>query len=50
MIEFLKEYLEFLKERKKWILIPVFLFVILLTTLIFMAQGSAVSPFVYTLF
>lgn len=45
-----KEYIQFLKERKKIILIPIFLFVILISFLVYFTAGSAVSPFIYTLF
>lgn len=50
MLDFLKEYLQFLKEQKKWILIPIFLMLILLSSLIFFTSSSAVTPFIYTLF
>ncbi|MFH1784105.1 MAG: DUF5989 family protein [bacterium] len=46
----IKEFLEFLKVRKKWWLIPVVVFLILLGALIFLTQGSAIAPFIYTLF
>ncbi len=41
---------EFLKVRKKWWLTPIVLFSLLLGLLIVLTQGSAVAPFVYTLF
>ena len=50
MIDLLKEFFEFLKERKKFWLIPVILMLILLSALLVMTQGSALSPFIYTLF
>ncbi|MCY4645258.1 MAG: DUF5989 family protein [Bacteriovoracales bacterium] len=46
----LKEYWEFLKERKKFVLIPVFLFVALMGLLFAFSTGSTVTPFIYTLF
>ena len=46
----LKEFWEFLKVRKKWWLTPIILVLLLLGFLIVFAQGSAVSPFIYTLF
>ncbi|MCE9501702.1 MAG: DUF5989 family protein [Leptospira sp.] len=50
MIDLLKEFFEFLKERKKFWLVPVILMLILLSALLVMTQGSALSPFIYTLF
>ncbi|MEE2710295.1 MAG: DUF5989 family protein [Gemmatimonadota bacterium] len=40
----------FMKVRKKWWLAPIMFMLILLSTLIVMTQGSALAPFVYTLF
>lgn len=50
MISFLGEFWDFLKVRKKFWLLPIILTVVALGALIFLAQGSAVAPFVYTLF
>ena len=41
---------DFLKVRKKWWLTPIVLFLLVLSLAIFLAQGSAVAPFIYTLF
>jgi hypothetical protein len=41
---------DFLKVRKKWWLTPIVLFSLLLGALIVSTQGSAVAPFIYTLF
>ena len=41
---------DFLKVRKKWWLTPIILFTLLISLLIVSVQGSAVAPFVYTLF
>jgi len=46
----LGEFWEFLKVRKKWWLAPIALFLLLLGALIVFTQGSAVAPFIYTLF
>ena len=46
----IKEFFEFMKKRKKWWLMPVVLFLVLLGALIVLAQGSALAPFIYTLF
>ena len=50
MSEFLKELWDFMKERKKFWLLPIILVLVLLGSLIFLTQGSAVAPFIYTLF
>ena len=50
MIDFLKEFWEFLKERKKYWLIPIIIVLVLFGGLIVLTQGSAIAPFIYTLF
>ena len=50
MKSFIKELWAFLKARKKLFLLPVFVIMLLLGALIVLAQGSAVAPFIYTLF
>jgi len=47
---FLKELLTFLRVRKKYWLWPIILMMALLGVLIVLTQGSAVAPFIYTLF
>ena len=47
---FLVEFWDFLRVRKKFWLVPILLALGLLGGLIVLAQGSAVAPFVYTLF
>lgn len=49
-LSILAEFWDFLKARKKWWLLPIVLFLALLSALIFLTQGSAVAPFIYTLF
>ncbi|MFC1557888.1 DUF5989 family protein [candidate division KSB1 bacterium] len=44
------ELWDFLKVRKKWWLIPIAVFLILLGALIVFAESSAIAPFIYTLF
>jgi hypothetical protein len=44
------EFWDFLKVRKKWWLTPIVLFLVLLGALIIFTEGSAVAPFIYTLF
>ena len=46
----IKEFFEFLMTRKKWWLTPIVVILLLLGLLIFLSQGSAVAPFIYTLF
>ncbi len=45
-----KELWDFLRVRKKWWLGPIFIVLILLSLLIVLTQGSAVAPFIYTVF
>ncbi len=46
----LKEFWAFLRVRKKWWLAPIIIILLLFGILIFLSQGSAVAPFIYTLF
>lgn len=46
----IKEFIEFLMKRKKWWLTPIVLMMLLLGALIVLTQGSAIAPFIYTLF
>jgi hypothetical protein len=46
----LREFFDFLKQRKKMWLIPLAIFLIILGFFIFAAHGSVLAPFVYTLF
>ncbi len=50
MTEFLKQFWEFLKVRKKWWLGPIIGMLLLLGILLVLTQGSALAPFIYTLF
>jgi hypothetical protein len=47
---FLLELWQYLRVRKKFWLLPILIMMVLLGGLIVMTQGSAVAPFVYTLF
>tara|TARA_B100000768_G_scaffold104572_1_gene97115 strand:- start:1278 stop:1427 length:150 start_codon:yes stop_codon:yes gene_type:complete len=49
-MDFLKEFWEFIKIRKKYWLVPILLVLVLLGGLIVLSQGSAVAPFIYTIF
>jgi hypothetical protein len=50
MWDLLKDLWAFLKVRKKFWLAPIILVLVLLGALIVLSQGSAVAPFIYTLF
>jgi len=50
MGDFVMELWSFMKERKKFWLLPIVLVLVLLGSLIVLTQGSAVAPFIYTLF
>ena len=50
MVDFLKDLWGFMRERKKFWLAPIIIVMVLLGVLIVVAQGSAVAPFIYTLF
>ena len=47
---FIREFWEFLKERKKYWLLPIIIVLVIFGGLIILAQGSAVAPFIYTIF
>lgn len=50
MLELIKDLWTFLKERKKLWLAPIILILLLLGMLVVFTQGSALAPFIYTLF
>lgn len=50
MVNFLREFWAFTVARKKFWLVPIFIAVLSLGGLIVLTQGSAVAPFIYTLF
>jgi len=49
-MSFLKELWLFMRARKKYWLLPIMVMMVLLGLLIVVAQGSAVAPFIYSLF
>ena len=49
-MSFIKEFWEFLKVRKKYWLLPIIIVLVLFGGLIVLTQGSAVAPFIYTIF
>lgn len=44
------EFWEFMKVRKKWWLAPIIIVMVLVGGLLVFAQGSALAPFIYTIF
>jgi hypothetical protein len=50
MSEFVIDLWSFMKERKKFWLLPIILCLVLLGSLLVFTSGSAVAPFIYTLF
>jgi len=49
-MSFIKELWNFMRIRKKFWLLPIFLVMALFGSLITLSQGSAIAPFIYTLF
>lgn len=49
-LSILAEFWDFLKVRKKWWLGPIILVLVMMSLLIILTEGSAVAPFIYTLF
>jgi hypothetical protein len=49
-MDFLKDFWGFLKTRKKFWLLPIIVTLLLFGALIVLTSGSAVAPFIYTLF
>jgi uncharacterized protein DUF5989 len=50
MVAFMSELWDFLRTRKKYWLLPIVLMMVAFGGLLLLAQGSAVAPFIYTLF
>lgn len=49
-LSIVSEFIDFLKTRKRWWLIPIIVSLVLLGALIVFTQSSVVAPFIYTLF
>jgi len=49
-MSFITEFWAFLRARKKYWLLPIILTSLVLGTLLVLVEGSAVAPFIYTLF
>jgi hypothetical protein len=50
MLSFLREFWSFLRARKKYWLMPIFVMMVIFGGLIVLTKGSAVAPFIYTIF
>ena len=50
MIDLLRELWAFMRERKKFWLLPIVVILLVFGVLIVLTQGSAIAPFIYTLF
>ena len=50
MLDLIKDLWGFMRARKKFWLAPMIMIMLLLGALIVLTQGSAVAPFIYTLF
>lgn len=49
-LSLLREYVLFLRERRKYWMLPIFLLFLLLGTLVVLLEGSAIAPFIYAVF
>ena len=49
-MSFVKEFWEFLKERKKYWLLPIIIVLVIFGGLIVLSQGSVIAPFIYVIF
>lgn len=45
-----REFWLFMRERQKWWLLPIIVVMVLIGALLVFAQGSALAPFIYTIF
>ena len=50
MASLVNEFWQFLRVRKKWWLLPIVIVMVLVGALLVFAQGSALAPFIYTIF
>ncbi len=50
MTSLFRELFAYMSARKKWWLFPIFTLLIAIGGLLILAQGSAVAPFIYTIF
>jgi hypothetical protein len=50
MLSVIRELFAYMGARKKWWLFPILIVVVIFGGLLILAQGSAVAPFIYTIF
>lgn len=50
MLEFVREFAMFMRVRKKYWLLPIFIVTFLVAILLVLAKSSAIAPFIYTIF
>ena len=50
LMSFLKEFFKFMMVRKKFWLLPILLFLLIFGGFLVVSQGTAVAPFIYTIF
>jgi Family of unknown function (DUF5989) len=50
LLSVIKELWAFMRERKKLWLLPILVIMVLLSGLLFLAQGTALAPFIYSIF
>lgn len=50
MLSLLKEFFAYMSARKKWWLAPVVIVLLIFGGMLILAQGSAIAPFIYTVF
>jgi Family of unknown function (DUF5989) len=49
-VAIIKEFFEFVRERKKWWIAPILVFMVLFGVLVIFASSSPLAPFIYSLF
>jgi len=49
-LQIVTEYFQFLKQQKKWWMLPIVMLMVLLGLLVLFTQGSPLAPFIYTIF
>jgi len=49
-MDFLRDLWSYMKERKKWWLVPLIVILVIFGLIIVLSSGSAIAPFIYTLF
>ena len=50
MIEFFQDFFQFVRARRAYVLAPIIIILLMVGALVVFGQGSAVAPFIYTLF